>query len=207
MSKNAEPIAHTMGGRVNQKERTRQALLAATRALLADGEAPTIARVAEQALISEATAYRYYSDLPSLLRDALAVRWPQLDGVLSELRAIPAAETRAQHAAEAMARNVLAKEADIRALITLSYAPRPDKAEPSGPLRPSFRVALIEAVLEPLAPRLGAADRRQLQRALSVVIAAEAVLSLKDAGGGSDSEIVATLGWMARRIVVAGGSD
>ena len=200
MNENAEPIAHTMGGRVNQKERTRQALLAATRALLVDGEAPTIARVADRALISEATAYRYYSDLPSLLRDALAVRWPELDGVLTELRAIPTAETRAQRAAEAMVRNVLAKEADIRALIALSYAPPPQKGEAGGPLRPSFRVALIEAVLEPLVDRLGAAERLQLQRALSVVIAAEAVLSLKDAGGSSDDEIVATLGWMARRI-------
>ena len=201
MNENAERIAHTMGGRVNQKERTRQALLAATRALLADGEAPTVARVAERALISEATAYRYYSDLPSLLRDALAIRWPELEGVLSELRAIPAAAARAQRAAEAMARNVLAKEADIRALIALSYAPRPEKGEASGLLRPSFRVVLIEAVLEPLADRLGADHRLQLQRALSVIIAAEAVLSLKDAGGGSDEEIVATLGWTARQIV------
>ena len=201
MNENAERIAHTMGGRVNQKERTRQALLAATRALLADGEAPTVARVAERALISEATAYRYYSDLPSLLRDALAIRWPELEGVLSELRAIPGAAARAQRAAEAMARNVLAKEADIRALIALSYAPRPEKGEASGLLRPSFRVVLIEAVLEPLADRLGADHRLQLQRALSVIIAAEAVLSLKDAGGGSDEEIVATLGWTARQIV------
>ena len=206
MNENAERIAHTMGGRVNQKERTRQALLAATRALLADGEAPTIARAAERALISEATAYRYYSDLPSLLRDALAVRWPELEGVLSELRAIPAVEARAGRAAEAMARNVLAKEADIRALIALSYTSRLEKGEASGPLRPSFRVALIEAVLEPLADRR-ADERLQLQRALSVVIAAEAVLSLKDATGCSDEEIVATLGWTARQIVGAATSE
>lgn len=207
MNENAEPVAHTMGGRVNQKERTRQALLAATRALLADGEAPTIARAAERALISEATAYRYYSDLPSLLRDALAVRWPELEGVLSDIRAIQGVGARAQRAAEAMARNVLAKEADIRALIALSYTRRLEKGEASGPLRPSFRVALIEAVLEPLADRLGADERLQLQRALSVVIAAEAVLSLKDATGCSDEEIVATLGWTARQIVGAGGSE
>ena len=90
----SEPAARRPGGRANQKERTRQALLAATRTLLADGQAPTIARAAERALVSEATAYRYYSDVQNLLRDAF--QWPGLDGLLSELRAIPTVEARAR---------------------------------------------------------------------------------------------------------------
>src|SRR5277367_3691273 len=113
----SDPAARRPGGRANQKERTRQALLAATRALLAEGRAPTIARAAERALVSEATAYRYYSDSQTLLRDALAVRWPQLESVLSDLRAMPAIEERARRAAEAMAQTVLANEGEIRALI------------------------------------------------------------------------------------------
>lgn len=52
--------------RTAQKARTREALLAATRDLIAAGSPVTVQRAAEQAGISKATAYRYFSD-PSLL--------------------------------------------------------------------------------------------------------------------------------------------
>jgi AcrR family transcriptional regulator len=187
------------GGRANQKERTRQALLAATRALLADGQTPTIARAAERALISEATAYRYYSDVRDLLRDAL--QWPGMDGLLSELRATPAVEARARRAAEAMARTVLANEAQIRALIALSYTP--GRTEKGGATRPALRVPLIDAVLEPVAERMDAGQRRRLRCALYAVVGAEAALSLKDVGGFGEEEIVSTLGWAAFQLTAA----
>ena len=46
--------------RIGQKERTRQNLLSAARALVEEGETLTIARAAERANLAEATAYRYY---------------------------------------------------------------------------------------------------------------------------------------------------
>ena len=194
-----------VGGRVNQKDRTRQALLAATRALLAEGQTPTIARAAQRALVSEPTAYRYYSDVRGLLRDALAVRWPGLDGIMAEMRAMPTVEARARRAAEAMARNVLANQAEIRALIAMSYEPgKPGSRNDAGAARPAFRLALIDAALEPLADRIDPERRRRLQLALSAVIGAEAVLSLKDSGGGSDEDIVETLRWAAGAIAAAG---
>jgi AcrR family transcriptional regulator len=187
------------GGRANQKERTRQALLVATRALLAEGKTATIARAAGRALISEATAYRYYSDVRDLLRDAL--QWPGMDSLLSELRATPGVEARAKRAAEAMARTVLANEGEIRALIALSYAP--GGSERGGATRPALRVPLIDAVLEPVADRMDASERRRLRCALSAVIGAEAALSLKDVGSFGDEEIVATLGWAAFELATA----
>jgi AcrR family transcriptional regulator len=199
MSPSLDPTARRPGGRANQKERTRQALLAATRALIEEGQAPTIARAAERALISEATAYRYYSDARDLLRDAL--QWPGMDGLLSELRATPAVAARARRAAEAMAGTVLANEAQIRALIALSYTP--GRSEKGAATRPALRVPLIDAVLEPVADRMDASERRRLRCALSAVIGAEAVLSLKDVGGFGDEEIVATLGWAAFQLAAA----
>jgi AcrR family transcriptional regulator len=199
MRPSPEPAVRNPGGRANQKERTRQALLAATRALLADGQALTIARAAERALISEPTAYRYYSDVRDLLRDAL--QWPGMDALLSELRATPAVEARARRAAEAMARTVLANEAQIRALIALSYAP--GRAEKGAAIRPALRVPLIDAVLEPVADRMDASARRRLRCALYAVIGAEAALSLKDMGGFGDEEIVSTLGWAAFQLAAA----
>jgi len=191
-------------GRVHQKERTRQALLTATRTLLAEGQPVTIARAAAHALVSEPTAYRYYSDARSLLRDALAVQWPTLDGVLCELRTMPSIAARARYAAEAMAHVVLANEAQIRALIALSYEPaEPGQDGGEAISRPAFRMTLIDAVLEAESGRPELAMRRQrLQHALAVIIAAEAVLSLKDAMGCSSDEIVSTLGWAASKVVL-----
>jgi hypothetical protein len=192
-----------IAGRTNQKERTRQALLAAARDLLTEGQAPTVARAAQRALVSEATAYRYYSDPRSLLRDALAVNWPGLEALLADLRAAPLLERRAQRAAEAMARVVLANEVHIRALIALSRSESAGETGGAGGLRPAYRFDLIAAVLDPLAKRLDASRRRQLELALAVVISAEAVLTLKDFCACGDEEIVSTLGWSARRMVAA----
>ncbi|MEJ3748520.1 TetR/AcrR family transcriptional regulator [Actinomycetes bacterium KLBMP 9797] len=54
-------------GRTAQKSRTRLALLAATRELLAAGLTPTVHDAAERAGISRTTAYRYFPSQRSLL--------------------------------------------------------------------------------------------------------------------------------------------
>ncbi len=193
-----------MTSRTKQKERTRKALLEAARELLAEGRAPTVAASAGRALISEATAYRYYTSARSLLQDALAVNWPGLEKVLADLRALPTVGERARFAAEAMARTIIQNEAQVRALIALSYSTRnSDEIHSAGELRPAFRLGLIDAVLERIPRRLGKKRRRDVQLALSVIISAEAVLSLKDSGGYSDQEIISTLGRSAYHLAIA----
>ena len=59
-----------MAPRTNQKNRTREALLAATRALMSEGTEVTLAKVAERAKTSRATVYRYFSDPGVLAFDA-----------------------------------------------------------------------------------------------------------------------------------------
>ncbi len=54
-------------GRTAQKSRTRLALVAATRELLAAGLTPTVEDAAERADISRTTAYRYFPNQRSLL--------------------------------------------------------------------------------------------------------------------------------------------
>src|SRR5437588_807612 len=68
---NAPETAHPeLGGRrSNQKLRTRNAIIAATRELIRSGGEVTMPAVAQAALVSEATAYRYFPDLSTLLRD------------------------------------------------------------------------------------------------------------------------------------------
>src|SRR5262245_26650790 len=54
-------------GRVNQKRRTRKAIVDAARVLMERGETPTVAQAAEEALVSRTTAYRYFPTQESLL--------------------------------------------------------------------------------------------------------------------------------------------
>jgi AcrR family transcriptional regulator len=65
------------GGRANQKARTRAAIVDACGALVRSGAEVTMPEVARLALVSEATAYRYFPDLLSLLRESLDGAWPE----------------------------------------------------------------------------------------------------------------------------------
>jgi AcrR family transcriptional regulator len=60
--------------RSNQKRRTRQALIDAALALRDEGRNPTFAEVAERALVSRATAYRYFSSFDALISETAADR-------------------------------------------------------------------------------------------------------------------------------------
>src|SRR6476661_1566042 len=60
-------IPYEENGRVAQKRRTREALVAAARDLVARGETPTVEAAAEAASISRTTAYRYFSNQRALL--------------------------------------------------------------------------------------------------------------------------------------------
>lgn len=181
-----------------QKERTRQAILVAARTLLTNNERLTIPRAAELASVSEPTAYRYYSDVRRLLRDALTSPWQHFEDVIKELRGIPSVEARARYAAEAMTNTVLQNEANVRGLIAMSYAPDARGSQDNGgATRPAFRVSLVDAVLEPLGLDVDTARRLRLKLALLAIIGAEAVLALKDATECSNEDVASTLGWCA----------
>ena len=54
----------------NAKRRTRKALLEAAAQLVRGGVKPSLEEVAEAALVSRATAYRYFPSVEALLREA-----------------------------------------------------------------------------------------------------------------------------------------
>src|SRR5579875_3547975 len=70
-------------GRVNQKQRTRRAIVDAAKRLASSGAEVTMPVVAREALVSEATAYRYFPDLASLLREADDGTWPSPEDALA----------------------------------------------------------------------------------------------------------------------------
>ena len=57
-------------GRKNQRKRTERALVDAARQLLEEGKSPNLTEVADRALVSKATAYRYFPSVDALLATA-----------------------------------------------------------------------------------------------------------------------------------------
>jgi AcrR family transcriptional regulator len=185
-----------VSSRVNQKERTRQAIVAATRDLIRAGGEVTMPAVARSALVSEATAYRYFPDLASLLREALAGLWPNAEIALAPVADSDDPVERVACAAEALLRHVLSYQGGVRAMIAATIT------QPGGAaMRPAYRFGLIDKALRPLAP--GAPGLAQLKRDLAVVISAEALFTLTDLCGLSPEDAIASAVHTARTLTQA----
>lgn len=173
--------AQTGSGRTNQKLRTRTAIVTAARDLIATGAEVTMPAVARAALVSEATAYRYFPDLSSLISEALAGAWPSPAEALAPLGDCADPVERVAFACEFLLRGVLAREGAVRAMMSATIA-RPDTAS----ARPAIRFGLIDHALLPLEGTLEAADPEafaQLKRDLAVVVSADALFTLTDLCG------------------------
>jgi AcrR family transcriptional regulator len=168
-------------GRANQKRRTRIAIVAATRALIRAGSEITMPAVAKAAMVSEATAYRYFPDLVSLLREAVAQDWPSAEQALAPVAGSADPVERVGFATEYLLTEVVAAERAVRAMISASVA-RPDMAG----MRPARRFGLIEVALAPLQTTLAVTDPAafsQLKLDLAVIVSAEALFTLTDLCG------------------------
>jgi AcrR family transcriptional regulator len=178
-------------GRANQKRRTRQAIVEACRQIVGSGDLVTMPEVARSALVSEATAYRYFPDLVSLLNEALVGMWPSPADALEPVADSTDPVARIAFACEFLLRGVLAYQGAVRATISATVI-RSDLAVS----RPGVRFGLIDQALAPLQDTLGAtnpAGLAQLKRDLAAVVSAEAFFSLTDLCGTSAEDAIASL--------------
>src|SRR6266851_7446103 len=67
LPKHNEMVVSRQDGRLNQKRRTRRAIIEAAAKLVRGGQQPSVAEAAEAAVVSKATAYRYFPTQHSLL--------------------------------------------------------------------------------------------------------------------------------------------
>ena len=165
-------------GRANQKLRTRNAIVDATRGLIRSGSDITMPAVARAAMVSEATAYRYFPDLVSLLREAVAHDIPSPEEALAPVAASQDPVERIRYATEYLLRETLSREGAVRAMISASVV----RPEASG-LRPVRRFGLIDEALAPLAATADPDAIDQLKRDLAVIVSAEALFNLIDLCG------------------------
>ena len=190
-------------GRTRQKARTRAAMVAASRELLAEGVTPTVEQAAERAGVSRTTAYRYFANQRSLL----TAGYPELEApslLDSDAPADPVA--RLELVAEHLARQLLDREPELRAQLRLSLeTPAPDQAV--LPLRQGRAIRWIADALQPLHDLMSADQVHRLTLAIRAALGIEALVWLTDVGGLSRDEAVELMRSSARTLLHAALDD
>jgi AcrR family transcriptional regulator len=185
------------GGRSAQKARTRDALVAAARALVAAGGlAPTVEDAAAAASISRSTAYRYFPN-----RRALLVAAHPETSATSMLPADPPQDPAAR--LDAVVRNfsamILDTEAQQRTMLRLSL--EADAERDALPLRQGRAIAWIAEALDGVRGDLPDEQFRQLVLSIRATIGIEAIVWLVDVAGLSRNDAVALTRWSAQALL------
>lgn len=191
-------------GRVNQKRRTRKALLEAAARLAREGRTPTLEEVAEAALVSRATAYRYFQSVEDLLLEAsLDVAVPEpADLFAGGGPADPVA--RFERVEAALHEMMAANEVQLRMMLVHSLERRlKGAADDTLPARQNRRTPLLEAALAPVRDEFTPAARERLLAALSMIVGIEAIVALKDVLQLDGSQIRDVKRWAVKALVEA----
>ena len=190
-------IPYELNGRVAQKRRTRDAVIAAARDLVATGVMPTVEAAAEAASISRTTAYRYF---PS--QRALLVAAHPETGATSLLPddAPDDVAIRLDLVIDAFTRSTLENEAQQRTMLRLSLESDPiERAQ--LPLRQGRGIKWIEEALTPLQAEMPEAERHRLALAIRSVIGIEALVWLTDVAGLSRYDATDLMRWSGRALL------
>jgi len=184
-------------GRTQQKQRTRDALLAAARSLLAAGTVPTVDEAAASASVSRTTAYRYFSSQGALL---LAAHPELTTPTLLSSDAPKDPSARLDAAVRELARLTVESEPQLRAMLRLSLSPEPPDPDRVA-LRRGRAIAWLEEALDGV--DLDSAERRQLAMAIRAAVGIESLVWLTDVAGLDRAEAVKLQRWSAQALLRA----
>ena len=210
-------------GRDNQRHRTRKDLLRAAARLLESGRTPTMDEVATEAMVSRATAYRYFATVEALLVEA------PLDGEVPEPQALFAGDSsvdpveRLDRAESSLHQSMYRNEWQLRIMLAhlLQAAVAADSggakrgtADPGAatrpvtpPIRQNRRGALIEAALAPARSRFDDASYDKLTAALALVFGTESMVVFRDVLPLTPERAREVKSWMIRSLVATALAD
>jgi AcrR family transcriptional regulator len=178
------------GGRSRQKRRTRDALVAAARELVAAGEAVTVEGAAAAASISRTTAYRYFPSKRALLLAA----HPEVERTTFLPDDAPEdPRARLDAVVEAFTAMIVDTEPQQRTMLRLSLE---RDTESELPLRQGRAIGWIHEALEGRVP-LSDAQLRALVIAVRATTGIEALVWLLDVVGLSRTEARTLMRWSA----------
>ena len=190
-------------GRPNQKRRTRKDLLQAAARLLKQGRKPSLEEIAEEALVSRATAYRYFPNVETLLLEApLDVAIPDAEELFHGSPAGDAV-SRVDRVDDAFHRMILENEGPLRLFLANSLMTRANGATDDLPARQNRRTPLIEAALAPSRKEFRPTSLETLTNALALIVGTEAMIVFKDVLQLDDAEARKVKRWAIRALVEA----
>jgi AcrR family transcriptional regulator len=191
-------------GRANQRRRTRKDLLQAAARVMKQGRNPSLEEIADEAMVSRATAYRYFSGVEALLVEAsLDIAVPDADELFRSVTATDPVER--LNLVDTMFHDmILANEPSLRMMLVHSLQ-RVIKggADSDIPPRQNRRSPLIEAALRPERNEFDPAALKLLRKALALIIGTEAIVVFKDVLQVSDGEARKIKQWAIRALVDA----
>ena len=192
-------VPYLRTGRTSQKARTRDALIAAARQLLAEGATPTVEAAAAEASVGRTTAYRYFPNSRALL----AATFPELE-MDSLLGADPPEDplARLEIVAESLTQRIIEHEPEYRAQLRLALEGEPAGSE-SLPLRRGRRIAWVEDALSPMRGRMPGPELRRLIYGIGATLGIEAFVWLTDMAGLSREDAAEVMRSNARSLLRA----
>jgi AcrR family transcriptional regulator len=190
-------------GRSNQKQRTRKDLLDAAARLVREGQRPSLDDVAEAALVSRATAYRYFASIEALLLEA-SVHVSAPDAAVLDAASPTDPVDRLWTVDAAFETMIRENEAPLRLMLAriLERSVRGD-APSDLPARQNRRSPLIETALEPSRQSLDPRSFGKLVSALSILIGTESFVVTRDVLQLSDAEAGEVRRWAIAALVEA----
>jgi AcrR family transcriptional regulator len=189
-----QQVPYEATGRTRQKARTRSALIAVARDLVAQGIPITIDDAAAATGISRTTAYRYFPSQRALLLAA----HPEIRAMsLLPPNAPDDPGARLDLVVEAFTRLVADTEPQQRTMLRLSLQADPSE-QTAGVLRQGRAIGWIDDALSPLRSRLSAKELRRLVLAIRSATGIEARVWLTDVAGLSSDDAMEIMRWSAR---------
>lgn len=190
------------GVRTNQKRRTRKDLLQAAARLMKEGRTPSLEEIAAEALVSRATAYRYFPNVEALLIEApLDLALPDEEAMFRGASvADPVA--RMERVDKVFHEMILENETALRLMIAKTMERRA-AGDDNLPTRQNRRTPMIEAALAPARTEFDPASLDRLQKALALLIGTESMIVFKDVLQLSDKEAREVKRWAIRALISA----
>lgn len=191
-------------GRPNQRFRTRKDIVQAAARLMKQGRSPTIAEVAEEALVSRATAYRYFPSQEALIAEApLHGSVPTAESVF-EGEPTEDPVSRVDKAEAALHRAVHRNPIQFRVLLARLLEQSIQQKEPgSTPLRQNRRGELIDAALAPCRDELDDSVYAKLYVVLAHLFGTESMVITEDVLQIDADEARAAKSWAIETLVQA----
>jgi AcrR family transcriptional regulator len=189
-------------GRANQRHRTRKDLLAAAGRLLKAGTHPDMDAVAAEAMVSRATAYRYFPSIEALLVEApLDSSVPTADDLFAGDASTDPVE-RIDKAEAALHAATYANEAQLRAMLIASLQRKAAGQSTGGvPIRQNRRAGMIAAALAPAKSKMSKVTYDKLAAALALILGTESMIVFRDVLDIDEKTARRVKSWAAKSLV------